>query len=683
MYVIAGLLRTLSALKQAVRDRLGISARVPVVYQLVATVVPFVILVQFLAMLILEVRAIAIANARAIDGVTRAAEARAPLLAQLLWKLDYDLLRSELEVLALDNRVVGVFAQDDTGAVVVAAEGHSTHDVTHRIVRPLMHDDGGAQVRAGNLIIVYAYIPIGDQLFTIYGSGFLISGIAALVLCIAMRRAADDLVGRPLAAMMRAISLSHLHGQRHKVALDSRNEFGALADAFNKLQEAQARSEAMLENQATHDELTGLPNRRLLQQRLGDLRKGPAQTVALHFIDLDDFKGINDTFGHEAGDRYLVHIARQLRESLSGGDWVARLGGDEFIVLQHNVEGEEGAEAFAAALLDAISVPVDLNGKRIVPRGSIGVAVRRTDDPEVESLLCLADIALYHVKEERAGGVEILSAELLRSHARSKQLTFALPSAFAQNQFEVWFQGQFDIGTGRLAGLEALVRWRHPEQGLISPAEFVPLIEQSGASADLARLVFDRVCQARLALAREGLPRISIGMNVSPHELTDFSFALEMVRTADRHGVTLSGFEIEITEGLLINNVAHTLEALDRIRSAGVSVALDDFGQGYSSLAYLRRFPLDKLKIDKAFMRDVPGNAGDLAILEIIVALADKLQLEVVAEGVERLEQVETLRRLGVRVGQGYYFHRPQPLEDVIDFIRCNELGAAPLRVAG
>lgn len=653
-----------------------------VVRQLLGSVVPVVLVVQMLLLLVLELRAASIENTRALERVTHLADARARLLGEPLWRLQYEKVRANLKEIALDTNVGAVFVEDDT-STVVAHVGSDSRAASTEIVRDLFYANGNMKDRAGRLVISFAPATLTERLTSHYVSGFVVAALAALLLSFLTRFTADALIGRPLGQIIAAVQSAREGGARRVELPNAANEIGTLATAFNELQDAQARAQKQLEHHAMHDELTGLPNRRFLHQRLEGLGDGAPRLVALHFVDLDDFKGINDTFGHEAGDRYLAHVARCLLAAAGSNDWVARLGGDEFVVLQDGVADEAAAQAFAGRLLRAFAVPVEINGKQIVPKGSIGVALRRTDDPDVGSLLLLADIALYDVKQSRAGGFGILTPRLMHAHMRRKELAQALPTAFEQGQFEAWFQGQFDLRTGALAGLEALIRWRHPEHGLIPPVEFVPIIEQSGLSTTLARLVFEHLCRARIVLAREGLAEVPIAMNVSPHELTDFSFGDEMAEIAERYGVPLSGFEIEITEGLLINNVAHTNEALARIRARGVRVALDDFGQGYSSLAYLRRFPLDRLKIDKAFTRELADDACGAAVLEVIVGLARRLDLDVVVEGIEQEGQAEVLRELGVRVGQGFLYHRPQPLEDLVAFIRRKGFGYAPLQAAG
>jgi diguanylate cyclase (GGDEF)-like protein len=493
-----------------------------------------------------------------------------------------------------------------------------------------------------------------------------------------MRISANIFIGKPLAAIMSAIQRSKQDGRAYPADIKSLNEFGQLARAFNAMQHTTSGALDRLGHMAAHDPLTGLPNRRSLSEHLVTLSNdagSPDTLIAFCFIDLDDFKGINDTFGHDAGDKFLVHISDRLRQAIEPQDWVARLGGDEFVVIRPEVSNEATAQAFARQLLDAISEPIRLHDKQVVPRASIGLAVRRAGDPELSHLPALADIALYHAKSKAPGTVAVLDEALQRDYRRRRDLEFAIPTGFAEGQFEVWYQSQVDLESQAVIGLEALIRWRHPEHGVIGPGEFLPLIERSGNNARLTRYVLTDACRALQRLAAAGRPDLRIAINLPPSELADHSLAAELRATCARFDVAASSLELEITEGSLINNIASASETLHRLRRLGATIALDDFGTGYSSLAHLRRFPLDKVKIDKAFISEIPDSAEDKAIVGVIASLAGTLGLTLVAEGIERPEQAEAMREMGVTLGQGYHYHRPQPLNAVLEWL---EKQAAP-----
>jgi EAL domain-containing protein (putative c-di-GMP-specific phosphodiesterase class I) len=333
------------------------------------------------------------------------------------------------------------------------------------------------------------------------------------------------------------------------------------------------------------------------------------------------------------------------------------------------VSNEASAHAFAQQVLAAISEPIRLHDKQVVPRASIGLAVRRADDPELSHLPTLADIALYHAKSKAPGTVAVLDEALQRDYRRRRDLELAIPTGFVEGQFEVWYQSQVDLESQDVVGLEALIRWRHPEHGVIGPAEFLPLIERSGNNARLTRYVLTDACWALQRLAAAGRPQIRIAINLPPSELADHSLAAELRATCARFDVVASLLELEITEGSLINNIASASETLHRLRRLGATIALDDFGTGYSSLAHLRRFPLDKVKIDKAFINEIPDSAEDKAIVGVIASLAGTLGLTLVAEGIERAEQAAAMREMGVRFGQGYFYQRPQPLDAVLQWL--------------
>ncbi|MBR0713730.1 bifunctional diguanylate cyclase/phosphodiesterase [Bradyrhizobium liaoningense] len=643
-----------------------------VIRSMIWATVPALLLVQLLASAGIEVSSF-LSQMRQLDArIARAAESRAHLIAEPLWKLRYAQVTNVLGEILHDEAISAAIVYDDTGAVVARVPAQSATSGTAVVSRPIDYSNGNITVQAGRIAIAYSYGAIyaetGKALARLFVAGLL----ATLVTLLAMRISANAFIGKPLAAMMSAIQRSKRDGRAYQADISSTNEFGQLAQAFNAMQHTTSDALEQLRHLAWHDPLTGLPNRRSLTERLAILGR-TARThdalISFCFIDLDDFKGINDTFGHDAGDRFLVHIAGVLRGAVDENDWVARLGGDEFVVIRPDVADEQAAHAFAARLLEAISEPIRLHDKQVVPRASIGLAVRRADDPELSHLPALADIALYHAKSKAPGTIAVLNEELQRDYRRRRELELAIPAGFAACEFEVWYQSQVDLDTSEVIGLEALIRWRHPDLGVISPAEFLPLIERSGNASRLTNYVLTDACHALNRLAAAGRPEIRIAINLPPSELADQSFADHMQETCDRLGVAPSSLELEITEGSLINNIASASETLRRLRAMGATIALDDFGTGYSSLAHLRRFPLDKVKIDKAFISDIPDSAEDKAIVGVIASLAGTLDLTLVAEGIERAEQAQAMTEMSVRYGQGYFYQRPQPLDAVLKLL--------------
>lgn len=644
----------------------------PVVRAMIWATVPVLLLVQLLASTGMEASSFWSQISQLDAHMARVAESRAELIAEPLWKMRYDQVTGVLNEIMNDETIAGATVYDDTGAAIARVVARSEDHSIAEISRPVHYSNGNMAVQAGRIVIAYShaglYADAGSRMVRLLVVGLL----ATLATLIAMRISANIFIGRPLAAMMSAIQRSKQDGRAYPADVKSSNEFGQLARAFNAMQHTTSGALDRLGHMAGHDPLTGLPNRRSLTERLAVASRDggrPDALVAFCFIDLDDFKGINDTFGHEAGDNFLVHIAERLRGAVEAEDWVARLGGDEFVVIRPEVGHEKAAHAFAQQVLDTISEPIRLHDKQVVPRASIGLAVRRADDPELSHLPTLADIALYHAKSKAPGTVAVLDEALQRDYRRDRDLELAIPAGFAERQFEVWYQSQVDLESHDVVGLEALIRWRHPEHGVIGPGEFLPLIERSGNNAQLTRYVLTDACRALQRLAAAGRPQIRIAINLPPSELADHSLAAELRATCARFDVAASSLELEITEGSLINNIASATETLHRLRRLGATIALDDFDTGYSSLAHLRRFPLDKVKIDKAFISEIPDSAEDKAIVGVIASLAGTLGLSLVAEGIERPGQAAAMREMGVRFGQGYLYQRPQPLDAVLEWL--------------
>ncbi|WBL81927.1 EAL domain-containing protein [Bradyrhizobium xenonodulans] len=643
-----------------------------VVRAMIWATVPVLLIVQLLASAGVEVSSFW-SQIRQLDArIARTAESRAELIAEPLWKMRYDQVTSVLNEIMHDETVAAAAVYDDTGAAIARVVARPADQAVSEVSRPISYANGNIAVQAGRIVIAYSYATVyadtGSRLLLLLVVGLL----ATLATLIAMRISANTFIGKPLAAIMSAIQRSKQDGRAYPADIKSTNEFGQLARAFNAMQHTTSGALDRLGHMAAHDPLTGLPNRRSLSEHLVTLSQdagSPDSLIAFCFIDLDDFKGINDTFGHDAGDKFLVHISERLRDAVEPQDWVARLGGDEFVVIRPEVSNEATAQAFARQLLDVISEPIRLHDKQVVPRASIGLAVRRAGDPELSHLPALADIALYHAKSKAPGTVAVLDEALQRDYRRRWELELAIPTSFAEGQFEVWYQSQVDLESQAVVGLEALIRWRHPEHGIIGPGEFLPLIERSGNNARLTRYVLTDACRALKRLAAAGKPQIRIAINLPPSELADHSLAAELRATCTRFDVAASLLELEITEGSLINNIASASETLHRLRRLGATIALDDFGTGYSSLAHLRRFPLDKVKIDKAFISEIPDSAEDKAIVGVIASLAGTLGLTLVAEGIERAEQAQAMREMGVTLVQGYFYHRPQPLDAVLQWL--------------
>jgi diguanylate cyclase (GGDEF)-like protein len=491
--------------------------------------------------------------------------------------------------------------------------------------------------------------------------------LASCVLAAVVARSIRRSVARPLHEL-RTVARRFGTGDFHaRVSLNGSTEFAQVAAAFNGMADELRDNQAQLVHQAFHDPLTALPNRALLHDRtehaLARERRGAGRVAAL-FLDVDDFKGINDTLGHSAGDRLLVEVARRLRAAVRTEDTVARLGGDEFAVL---IEGCRPNEAVLTAerILQVLGPPVLEQGRELSIGASIGVAMSETGATDADELLRHADIAMYVAKEDDKGGYRLFECAMHEEAVERLELEADLRVALARSELDVHYQPIFDLQTRRMTGVEALARWTHPDRGAVPPVEFIPVAERTGLIVPLGRWMLERACRDLRDLRASGEPSLRVSVNVSAVELMEDDYVAFVARTLEVSGISPQSLVLEITERVLVQDSEATLGRLRELKAIGVRLAVDDFGTGYSSLAYVERLPLDIIKIDKAFVDGVADPDDDGHLASVIVSLGDRLNLETVAEGIEVAEQGEELERLGCRFGQGYYLARPQTLEAV------------------
>jgi len=430
------------------------------------------------------------------------------------------------------------------------------------------------------------------------------------------------------------------------------------------------RSEEKIVHMALHDALTDLPNRVLLNERLEHAlaRVKRGEIVAVHLLDLDYFKTVNDTMGHPAGDRLLKMVTARLRELVRETDTIARMGGDEFAVLQVAMSQPADATALALRIIDALSAPFVIDGQQVVIGATVGVAMGPLDGLSPEQLIRNADLALYRAKSDGRGTYRFFGPEMdAQMHAR-RVMEQDLRKALAAREFELHYQPVVDLGTGRISGVEALIRWRHPERGLVPPATFIPVAEEIGFIVPLGEWALREAC----ATAARWPGGIRIAVNLSPLQFRSPGFVQLVVGTLEQTGLPADRLELEITEGLLLQDSEATLATLYRLRALGVRIAMDDFGTGYSSLSYLQSFPFDRIKIDRSFVKDIADGAGSLNIVRAVAAMASGLGMATTAEGVETEEQLDTIRAEGCTEMQGFLFSRPLPAEDVEQLLRSH-----------
>jgi len=424
------------------------------------------------------------------------------------------------------------------------------------------------------------------------------------------------------------------------------------------------QAEARVHHMAYHDNLTGLPNRALLSDRLeramlASQRSG--RKLAVMFIDLDRFKTINDSLGHMTGDLLLKEVAGRLCRAVRASDTVARLGGDEFVVLVPGIRGADEAARVAEKIIEALTPAFPLDGHVLHVTPSIGICVYPDDGGDVDSLMRHADAAMYHAKGNGRNNYQFFTQTMNHAAALHFDLESSLRTALAQDQFELAYQPVIDIATRRLHGMEVLLRWRRPGYGLVLPDRFIPIMEENGLIVPVGEWVMRQACEQSMAWQRQGLRPVPLAVNLSPRQFMHKGLVAAIGAVLRETGIDPALLEFEITETALMQHGEHTLEILRQINGMGLRLSIDDFGTGYSSLAYLKRFPVKKVKIDRAFIKDLEHSAEDRAIVSAIIALADSLQLSAVAEGVETEEQFALLQANGCRYAQGYLFSAPVP----------------------
>ena len=431
-----------------------------------------------------------------------------------------------------------------------------------------------------------------------------------------------------------------------------------------------AEAHARLHHIATHDPLTGLPNRNLLKERLAKSfsdRHHPGRTIAVAAIDLDRFSSINHSLGHAVGDGVLIEIAHRLEAAVPTPHTLARVGGDSFGLLIDSMSARMEAHAITSAMLAALEQPFIVHGEEIRVRVSIGVSVCPDDARRSDDLLAHAEAALVSSKRQGGGRVFFFDPTMSDSMQERLALENDLRRALATREFEIHYQPLISTRSGRIISVEALLRWRHPQKGLIAPSSFIPLAEQTGLIASLDAWVLQEACrQARSWLMDSGL-NLTVAVNLSAMQFRCPDALDTIVSAVNAAGIDPRNLEIELTESALMIDPERSALSLKLLRSMGISIAIDDFGTGYSSLSYLRRLPIDKLKIDRSFVRDLPNSRTDESIVRAIVSLAHSVGLQVVAEGVETADQLERIRALDCDQWQGYYCCQPQPAAELTE----------------
>jgi diguanylate cyclase (GGDEF)-like protein len=436
---------------------------------------------------------------------------------------------------------------------------------------------------------------------------------------------------------------------------------------------ARIRAESEIQQLINYDTLTGLPNRSLLHDRL---KLAIAQAsrdhhlVGVLFLDLDRFKGINDALGHRVGDRLLKTVAKRLSACVRESDTLARLGGDEFVAILIGVNSADGITTVAKKILMLVSEPIYIDEQEIYTTGSIGIAVYPMDGDDSHTLLKHADLAMYQAKELDRNNFQFFSSEMNIKVLERMMLENSMRKALEREEFFLVYQPQVDARSGMITGMEALLRWQHPDLGLLTPDKFIYLAEETGFIIPIGEWVLRDACRQNKAWQLLGLPAVRVAVNLSAKQFGQYHLD-EMISSALMEtGLEPEWLELEITESAIMKNAEQNAGILRKLKDMGVSLAIDDFGTGYSSLSYLKHFPISRLKIDRSFVRDITTNPDDAAIAEIIIAMAQTLKLSVIAEGVETRAQMELLSFNNCIEMQGYLFSRPVPAEQFASLLR-------------
>ncbi len=435
------------------------------------------------------------------------------------------------------------------------------------------------------------------------------------------------------------------------------------------------RAEEQMSYQAYHDILTDLPNRILFQDRLGlaiiQAKRNNAE-LAVMFVDLDRFKIVNDSLGHINGDQLLQQVAARLKLCLRRGDTLARHGGDEFTLVLPELRDRDDAELVARKILEALRQPFALDQQEVFVSASIGIAIYPHHGDDGEQLVRHADIAMYRVKGEGKDGLRFFDPAMLEDVHQKVSLDKRLRKAIENDELEMYYQPQVDVATGKVVGAEGLMRWHHPERGLLSAGEFLPFAEESGLILPISDWMLEAACRDLREWEAAGAGKLRLALNTSPQYLDRGEFVERMQETLRRHQIAPERLEIEITENICIRNPQHAIEQLNRLHGLGVSTAIDDFGTGYSSLAYLHRFPVNTIKIDQSFVREIASEKGHYPVVLAIISIARGLGLHLVAEGVETDAQLRYLQRSGCTVMQGYRFCHPLSRTDFVGLLRTH-----------
>ncbi|MFP5391228.1 MAG: putative bifunctional diguanylate cyclase/phosphodiesterase, partial [Gammaproteobacteria bacterium] len=541
-------------------------------------------------------------------------------------------------------------------------------------------------VRQGTIVMHHGLDSLYRQLAL-----YLAVSIPVMLVVLALAHMVLSRLQRFITEPIRALSqvseqVSQLGDYSIRAQPSNASDIGVLARTFNTMLERIERRETELEAEiaerksvefkldrlAHFDNVTGLHNRHFFSERLESVLARAArfdERAVLMFIDLDNFKTVNDTLGHDIGDELLRLVSKRLADTLRFGDVICRIGGDEFSVVLENVSDVAVAAMIAEKCLASLAAPIDIGGNEIHIGASIGISVYPDDATGMHELLKYADTAMYYAKSAGKNDYRLFSPSMRDDAQKRFTLDNNLRRALERGEFVLHYQPQIDLQSGRISGAEALLRWVHPDLGIISPAEFIPVAEDSGLIVPIGEWVLREACRTARQWHADGFP-LRVAVNLSGRQLKEERFVPTVLEIVQETGIAPALLELELTESMLMDASPTILDKLHALRAAGILLAIDDFGTGYSSMSYLKTFPVGCLKVDRSFVCDLPHNLEDAAITRAIIALASSLKMEIVAEGIETVEQAEFLRANGCHKSQGHFYSKPIPAAQFSQLLR-------------
>jgi diguanylate cyclase (GGDEF)-like protein len=595
---------------------------------------------------------------------------QAASLVKPLWEFDGVTVERQFRSYADVPELLSARVVNADGATIAMAEGHQTedHERSFATSAPLIQQTPGGDYVVGRLDVTFHDGRVTEEMKGQRQGAMILLSVVFVLLAGTTLFAVRSLVANPLKYLKASLHHNASVLTREPLVWSGEDEVGDVVYAYNQLlAEIDQRTED-IHHLAYHDPLTQLPNRRLLEDRIGHAlavagRQG--RTVAVLFADIDNFKVVNDTLGHKQGDALLKVVAERMQGVMRGMDTVARWGGDEFVIVIENLASPGEAASVAEKLIESVGVPIHLGSNLLGVGVSIGISLYPQDGADVTALVKNADMALFEAKGRGRNTFHFFDQAMNARALRRLDIEMALRQGIAQGQLELHYQPKVSAGNGAISGVEALVRWRRPGEGLVQPDEFIPLAEESDLIITLGEWVLARACAQIKEWQAKGFGDIHVAVNLSTRHFRLEKDVDDILAVVEAAGVSPHLIEIEVTETTLMHEPELVAGFLRRLRDKGFGIAIDDFGSGYSNLSYLRHLPITTLKIDRAFVMDIEHSQGNVEIIRAIIAMGNALGLGLVAEGVETEQQFRFLRNADCHVIQGYYFSRPLPVSEL------------------